>query len=1394
MTAEGFLGQLFVSIGVDTSGLANAATEMNRFQQKVITTSKMTQAATAQAANIADSRLKGAWANEEKYYVQKDRASKKYLNDQVRYYNTQYQARQKLEADYDQVWQKGLAKKERVEAAAARAQQVAANKMIANNGAVGISLNSLSNNLYRFGTFATMAFTLPLVALATLGVKSAVELEQIKAKTIALANVSKEQMDAWSGAITRIGIATNATSKSIAQSLYFVSSAGVDNANAMKMVEFAAKGSAAGLGETDVIAKLLTYTYNAYGKEAFDVVKIMDSLTVAVREGAAEAGDIVAVMGDLIPIGAQLGVSFAQMAGSLAAMTQVGMNAHKSATALRQIMVQLIKPHHDAAAALDQASIKMGNAAIASRNLTATIRDKGLLETLVMIKEAGEKMGPMFLPTVFSNVRAFNGFMAEVGPNLEKVRAIMKKTTEEVGAFDTALGIMTQTSEFKLGQFKKAWELAMLGLGEGFLPRLLPMLNSLVQTINDLTTWFKSLSSTTQGLILDFGVFLALLGPLTIALSGLVRLWAIIGMAWTGMIIPAIHAVGSTLVWLSGIMLANPYVAVAAGIVLLVYGLNQLNKVTKELTEGQKILQGVETQSAQSVIAEKVAIEQLLLIATNVNASLDQKQKAIKTINAISPEYLEGINQETISTGEATRAIDRYLKSLQLKAEKEAVYAALVELNKKRAMELGTGSDKELNKTQKVQTFLFGLEPTSKAYKQMQIENATIATEKFNEASKRLWDRWNMIPIEIQRVEQASVRVAKVLSIFPVKDSLADPITYYTSAKYIDDMVNGFTKYSFLVNNSKPEKKKDSLYPEDDVAREKAIAKILKDYEEGVNRITAKDKALKGVISTTGEYFDAYAEKVKLVTTTLDGLTEQNASEVPKFMKMWISLNGVTGYTLTTFKEMDKSLNNIDAKIKQSGGSFIGTSEKIDTYKSALDKLAAGNISSGSTVDGLKQKIKDLSLVLIDQTLQKGLADSAISYSLLGNSYDLISVKTEVYKQQLQSLIQQYILASGQGDLWRVINLQASINLTSTTLATLSLESATKKYTDSLRKLGLVQSQLNAKTPQTNIDSLNAQLQANQTYIDALNDQLLLYQGTAVDTTEVQKQLNAALAAQGAMKYTEQVASIEKTYNETIDKNDTKQVSKTTGRGGSSPWKTDTKNFEAYITKLKSYRDLAISIGDSLGIAEYNKRLSDALAPTKFFASFQKFNAYFQEIGNGVNKMLASYVDMINQKQQKAYDFIDNVAKREGKSAEWVAKQKGLIDDQYNKKKRQAAIAEAIINGALAITNIWAYTKDPTGVGLRLVASALSVANTAAQIAVISGQKMAMGGIVPSGYNNDTYPALLSSGETVIPARPNALPNFMGGRQTEFRQIRLNVKGRDLEYIFQEQEKLQNAY
>lgn len=77
--------------------------------------------------------------------------------------------------------------------------------------------------------------------------------------------------------------------------------------------------------------------------------------------------------------------------------------------------------------------------------------------------------------------------------------------------------------------------------------------------------------------------------------------------------------------------------------------------------------------------------------------------------------------------------------------------------------------------------------------------------------------------------------------------------------------------------------------------------------------------------------------------------------------------------------------------------------------------------------------------------------------------------------------------------------------------------------------------------------------------------------------------------------------------------------------------------------------------------------------------------------------------------------------------------------------------------------------------------AALIVASTAVKSLLQEGpqaQGMAMGGIVPQGFPNDTYPAMLSSGETVVPA-PKSLSANMG-KQDIHLSGDFRVKGTDL--------------
>ena len=101
-------------------------------------------------------------------------------------------------------------------------------------------------------------------------------------------------------------------------------------------------------------------------------------------------------------------------------------------------------------------------------------------------------------------------------------------------------------------------------------------------------------------------------------------------------------------------------------------------------------------------------------------------------------------------------------------------------------------------------------------------------------------------------------------------------------------------------------------------------------------------------------------------------------------------------------------------------------------------------------------------------------------------------------------------------------------------------------------------------------------------------------------------------------------------------------------------------------------------------------------------------------------------------------------------------------------------LAIGIGTSALSLKkSLFANPAQAIASGLVLVALGKTIKNVTSKF----GEGMKDGGIVPAGFNNDTFPALLSSGERVIP-KSRSLPSDMGSNLNLSGEFR--IKGSDL--------------
>lgn len=120
----------------------------------------------------------------------------------------------------------------------------------------------------------------------------------------------------------------------------------------------------------------------------------------------------------------------------------------------------------------------------------------------------------------------------------------------------------------------------------------------------------------------------------------------------------------------------------------LAAGVTYLALYARGLTSAQKAqqkLNGITQKATENVIDERVRMEQLLKIARDNTKSISEREKAVKALNQLSPEYLGNLTLEKISTEEATKATESYIDSLIRQAKIKAITDEIAALERKKA-------------------------------------------------------------------------------------------------------------------------------------------------------------------------------------------------------------------------------------------------------------------------------------------------------------------------------------------------------------------------------------------------------------------------------------------------------------------------------------------------------------------------------------------------------------------------------------------------------------------------------------------------------------------------------------------------------------------------------------
>jgi len=477
--------------------------------------------------------------------------------------------------------------------------------------AMGRQMQSTGRNL-------TRSLTLPIIAAGGASLKLAADFDESMTKIQTLVGISSDKVEQFKEKVLSLSGQTAKAPAELADALFTVTSAGLRGAEALQVLEMSAKGSAIGMGETKEVARAVTAVMQAYGPEVMSAAQAMDILTATVREGNLEAAELAPVLGRVVGVAAQLGVSFEEVGASVATFTRLGVDSSEAVTGLRGFLNALIKPSGEARDTLSQLGMTFAD-------LRNEVDQKGLAQTMIKLINTFDG-NVEALGSVIPNVRALGAVMGTAGVQGKAYLEIQNNIANSTGILDKAFEETSKSGAFQLREAFNS--LRQVGTEIGSI--VLPVVADLAGKVKTLFQRFSDLSKEKKENIIKMYAFVAAVGP-------------------------AIYVVGSLMTSLGGLiksfrvltlfLAANPWFALAGAIGAVVVGIRGYNKINDAFGASS-------TRASKKLEEEKSSLNALLGVITDANISNDARARLLDDLVTKYPSFLGNLNKETVTNSE----------------------------------------------------------------------------------------------------------------------------------------------------------------------------------------------------------------------------------------------------------------------------------------------------------------------------------------------------------------------------------------------------------------------------------------------------------------------------------------------------------------------------------------------------------------------------------------------------------------------------------------------------------------------------------------------------------------------------------------------------------------------
>lgn len=436
------------------------------------------------------------------------------------------------------------------------------------------------------------------------------------------------------------------------------------------------------------IADVLGYTESMGIEDA--LLSIGSAINAVGQASTASESYMVDFVQRLAGIGAQTGISAANLIGFASGLDQSAMKVEMAATAFQNFIMKL---YEDPAKFAEYANMEV-------QQFTDLLNNDANNAVITILQTLNQKDGfaslvPMFQDMGLDGARAVS-VLAAMATNISAVtdaQSLANVEFEKGSSVQTEYETKNNNLQAALEKSRKEFENARIALGQNLNPILLKSTNLLTYITKAIAQSGKEITSAAIAVgILTLAWNANLIKTKAVAVynatlySGKLLLIAATKLL-TGNLAKARiawAALNTTVKFSIFGLVATAIAGIAAGITNWVRKSREAKQATDELKESTNKLVEIEQKAVERYSNEAAEVKALTAILENNNISIDERRKALNKLKEIVPGYHADLTEEGILINNNKTALDNYIDSLKKKARLDVYSEEIIALEKQK--------------------------------------------------------------------------------------------------------------------------------------------------------------------------------------------------------------------------------------------------------------------------------------------------------------------------------------------------------------------------------------------------------------------------------------------------------------------------------------------------------------------------------------------------------------------------------------------------------------------------------------------------------------------------------------------------------------------------------------